>query len=255
MNHAASLQALNNGGLRVFFRFRTLRAIVIGLAAVSGICLATAGCGSTSSADPLAGMSAKQVLDKAVSDLKSAPSADLSGTLNGPGGNVGLRLGFKHGKGCEGTVSEGSKGSFALVVIGDTAWLKPDDTFWKAYAGSNAPQAIALLGGRYLKGSTSNSNVSSFTYVCDLNSLASSFGAASGFVKEAVTTFDGQRAVPLKEEAKGDMMYVTDTSAPRILEVNGTQPGYSGKVTFAYSPVTLTAPPASDTVDGTSLGF
>lgn len=239
----------------MFFRFRTLPAIAIGLATASGICLAAAGCGSTSSADPLAGMSAKQVLDKAVSDLKSAPNVGISGTVGEQGGNLGIRLGFKHGKGCEGTVSQGGKGSFALVVIGDTAWLKPDDTFWKTYAGSSAPQAIALLGGRYLKGSTSNSNVSSLTQICDVNSLASSFQTPSDVVKEAVTTFDGQRALPLKDKAKGGMMYVTDTSAPRILEVTGTQPGNSGKVTFTYSPVTLTAPPASDTVDGTSLGF
>jgi hypothetical protein len=56
--------------------------------------------------------------------------------------------------------------------------------------------------------------------------------------------------------AIGNPVYVTDTSKPEIVEIIGTKPGNAGKVTFVVgAPVTLTAPPASETVDGTSFGF
>jgi hypothetical protein len=54
--------------VRVAFR------AALALAAASGVCLAAAGCGSGSDGDPLASMTANQVVTKALGDLKSAPS-------------------------------------------------------------------------------------------------------------------------------------------------------------------------------------
>jgi hypothetical protein len=48
---------------------------------------------------------------------------------------------------------------------------------------------------------------------------------------------------------------VTDTSSPRILRVTGTNAGISTGLIFTYSPVSLTAPPAGQTIDSTALGF
>jgi hypothetical protein len=49
---------------------------------------------------------------------------------------------------------------------------------------------------------------------------------------------------------------VADAPSWQIVQIVGTKPGNSGKVTFVVgAPVTLTAPPASETVDGSSLGF
>ena len=224
----------------------------LALAAASGVCLAAAGCGSGGGGDPLASMTANQVVTKALGDLKSAPSFGISGTtVDGQGGLESMRLEFKHGTGCEGTVSWGSKGSLYLVVIGGTAWEKPDNAYWKTYEGTSAAHVIALIGGRYLKGSASDSYFAALAQLCD--TFASSFEVPKGVVKEAATTVDGQRVVPLTD--KKGTMDVTDTSSPRILRMTGTNAGISTGLSFTYSLVSLTAPPAGQTIDSTALGF
>ena len=169
---------------------RTGRGAALALTAAAAACLAVAGCGGSGGggSDPLSGMSAKQVVDKAVSDLKSASSFTMAGDVNQSGEALGVNLGDVKGKGCAGTVTEGGKGSIALVVIGSTAWIKPSDKFLESSAGSQAAAAIALLKGRYLEGSTSNSNVASLTAVCDVNQMTTSFTQTGTLTKGKVTT-------------------------------------------------------------------
>jgi len=234
----------------VSFSLRT----AVALTAASAFSLTVAGCGG--GGDPLAGMSAKQVLTKAISDLKSAPTFRVSGRVNQDGG-ISLQLTYKRGTGCGGTLGLGARGSLYLLVIGDVAWIKPDDTFWKTSAGSSAPKVIALVGGRYLKGSASSSQLSGLTQICDANSLASSLASPKDIAKGPVTTVNGQQALALKDKSKSATMYVTDTSSPQILQVISAQSGHSGKVSFTGygNPVTLTPPPASETINGTPFGF
>lgn len=242
---------------------------LIALAAASVTCLAVTACGgsgtgggaspatatTSTAADPLARLTGDQVVAKAVAELKAVPSFTMAGTVTDSSGTYNVNLSYKKGSGCQGTVAQPGKGSFAMVVIGTTAWVKPDDAFWKANAGRQADAAIALLSGRYLKGSTSNANVASLTKLCDVNSLASSLTAATGVAKGPVTVMGGQRVLPLTDKAKGGTLYVTDASPPRILQLSNSKVGNSGKLTFSYTPVTLAPPPASQTVDGSKLGF
>jgi hypothetical protein len=203
-------------------------------------------------------MSAKQVLTKAVSDLKSASTFRVSGRVNENGG-LSLLLTYKNGTGCGGTLGIASRGSLRLLVIGDVAWMKPDDKFWKAYAGSSASRVIAVMAGRYLKGPANSSRVSALTRICNVNSLASSLASPKDIAKGPVTTVNGQQALELKDKSKSATMYVTDTSSPQILRVFSTRSGNgnSGNVYFTGygKSVTLTPPPASDTINGAPFGF
>jgi hypothetical protein len=219
--------------------------------AVSAICVTAAGCGG----DPLAGLTAKQVLSKAVSDLKSAPSFHLGGTADEQGQSISLDLTYKHGTGCEGTLGLHGKGSIYLLVIGGTAWFKPDQTYWESNAGSSAPSVIAAVGSKYLRASTSGS-VSGLAQLCNANSLASSFTSPRDIAKGGTSTINGQQALALKDPAKSSTLYVTDTSSPQVLRLTSTQSGSNGRIDFTGygNSVTLT-PPASETIDGAPYGF
>jgi hypothetical protein len=87
--------------------------------------------------------------------------------------------------------------------------------------------------------------------------LSSGFMGTGTLAKGPVTTLGGTRMLQLKV-SDGATAYVTDASKPDLVEVfalKGTKDG-SGKVTFTVgAPVTLTAPPASQVVDGSLLGF
>ena len=147
-------------------------------------------------------------------------------------------------------------GSFKLILIGPTVYINPDKQFWTANAGSNASAVIALINGRYLKTTTSDKNMAGIGDLCDVHKLLTS-GGTTAEAKEAVTMLGGIRVVPLKI-SDGSTDYVTDTSSPQFVEATsptGSVNG-SGKVTIAVNtPVTVAAPPASQVIDGSQLGF
>jgi hypothetical protein len=227
-------------------------AVALACIVMSSACLAATGCGGNS--DPLSGMSGTQVVSKAVSDLKAEPHFSISGKVNSSGQDLSLTLGYKPPTGCTGTIGLDTKGSFGVVSIGDTVWVKPDNTFWRSFAGSSAPQVIALLGGKYLKTTSSDSNMADLVKLCNVSELSSTFTGAGTVTKGDVTTVDGQSALTLKD-SKGGTLYVTDTASPRILQVSNPSKSDGGSLTFTYGAVTVTAPPASQTVDGAKYGM
>lgn len=226
------------------------------LALIFSASLAATGCGS-GGGDPLAGLSASQVVSKTVSGLGSQPHFSITGTIISSGQKLSMTLGYKPPASCEGTIGMGRGGSFAMTAIGNTVWIKPDEAFWKANAGASARQAIALLGGKYLKTTTADANMADVSKLCNVAKLSSSMlKTGTGKVtKGTVTTIDGQRALTLKDSAKGGTLYVTDTSSPRILQVTNPSKSDGGTLKFSYGPVTVTPPPASETVDGSKYGF
>jgi hypothetical protein len=89
-----------------------------------------------------------------------------------------------------------------------------------------------------------------------VNALTSSLSLPTDVVKGKVTMVGGEQVLPLTDKVKGGMLYVTDTSSPQIVELVNTTAENSGKVSFTIGePVTLTAPSASQSVDGSLFGF
>jgi hypothetical protein len=128
-------------------------------------------------------------------------------------------------------------------------------------AGSGASAAIALVDGRYLMTTTSDKNAAGMASLCDVSQmLTSGSGLSAGTTSAAkgpVSTIDGTQVLELKG-SDGSGIYVTDTSRPELVQAfapKGARGG-SGKLTFTVNaPVTLTAPPASQVIDGSQLGF
>jgi hypothetical protein len=210
---------------------------------------------ATTSVDPLASVSANKIATEAFADLKSASNLTLGGSFTDSGQAFTLDLGYKAGKGCTGSIGEGSKGSFKLIVIGKTLYLNPDNTFWKTNAGSSADTVIALVNGRYIKTTTSG-NMAQLAKLCDLSQVLTSFKIDGTLTKGDRTTVGGAPVLTLSEGAANTMM-VTDTAKPEVLEIKSTADtsGVSGDLTFSTkTPVTLTAPPASDVIEGSAIG-
>lgn len=251
------------------------------IAAAGVSCLAVAACGTTSSstaagsgastatatassastaasagstADPLASLSGDKVAAEAIADTKAASSLTMAGTLKESGVTYVLNLGLKSGHQCAGTIAEAGKGSFKLIVIGNTLYLSPDNKFWKTYAGSAASAAIALVNGRYIK-TTTGSQMGSFAGLCSTSQLLG-LSTTTGITKGTVSTLAGTQVLSLTD-SKGSMMYVTDTSKPEIVEIAKTKDtgDGSGKVDFSVgAPVTVVAPPSSQVIDGSKIG-
>ncbi len=243
-----------------------IRAAVVAVAGVS--CLAATACGATASSptgapsasstvDPLAGLSATKVVAEAKANAEAAPSLTMAGTITQQGQSDAINLGIKRGQGCAGSIGLSGQGTVKLILIGKTIYMNPDKQFWTTNAGSNAKAVIALVNGRYLKVSASDKNMAGITVLCDVSKLLNQdTTTAKTYTKGTVTTLDGRRVLPIKV-SDGSTDYVTDTSKPEYVEATapkGAKNG-SGKVIISVgAPVTLTAPPASDVIDGTALG-
>lgn len=247
--------------------FQRRRAFVrMASVAAGASCLALAACSSAASspgasgaADPLASMSAAQVAAEVTANAKAASSLTLAGSMtqaDGTGETASLAV--KPSQGCTGTIGIMGKGSFKLTKIGSTIYLNPDKQFWESNGGAAASTIINLVNGKYIKISSTDKSMGSVADLCDVSRVFSTDGKQDTLTKGKVTTLNGTRVLPLNDTPDGSVSYVTDTSKPQLVEITspkGAKDG-SGKITVTYgAPVTLTAPPASQVIDGSKLGL
>jgi hypothetical protein len=245
-------------------------ALTVGLAACgtsgsssvasNGSATTRATTSASATADPLADLSAAAIATKAIADTSAASSVHFTGTGTDSGQNLSFALTVVRGKGCTGTISESKSGSFQVVYLGKSVWIKPDAKFWKGIAasGSDAQLGASLLSGKWLKDSaTDTSGLGSLVSVCSLSSLFSHATQASDHVvKGTLTTLNGQPVLAIKDVTQQGTAYVTDTANPELLRLTSTG---SSSGTFSFSdfgaPATITPPPASEVVDGSKYGF
>jgi hypothetical protein len=235
-------------------------AAIVGMAVLAGI----TACGTAASshpaqaasttppANPLAGLTADQIAAKAVANLKAASSVRYAGSVTDSGATyvVDLTAGIPN---CVGTFEVAGKGSFALLKIGQTLWIKPDNQFWRS-EGANST-VLHLVEGKYIRTSPKNSNFNSVKMLCSPAQLADSFGnQMNRLVKGVITTIAGQSALQLRDTSDSDSAYVTISASPEFLRLDG---GSKGQLDFSgYNvPVTLNPPPASETIDGSTIGM
>jgi hypothetical protein len=111
----------------------------------------SATAGSTASASAkgggaLDGLSADEIASRATADLKAVSSVHVNGSVQSSGQNIALNLSLGS-QGCTGTMGIDGQGSFVLLKIGKSLWIKPDDKFWKHAAGSDGSALVDLVSG------------------------------------------------------------------------------------------------------------
>jgi hypothetical protein len=232
------------------------RAVAAALSCGAVVAGATAcGTGSSTSASPLAGLTAAQIAARTVSDLKAVSSVHIAGSGKDSGSTVtmDIRMGATN---CIGTLGISNEGSFQLLKVGSTLWVKPDDRFWKSAGGSGVtPAVLSILSGKYIKTSPNSSSLHSLEAFCEPSQFASLFGShPKGLAKGAVTTVMSQPVVPLKDLSDSSVAYVTDVAQPQFLRILDPQGG-SVDFTDYDAPITVAPPAAGETIDGAKYGF
>ena len=215
--------------------------------------------GSTASASAQAGaldgLSADEIARRATADLKVVSSVHVKGSVQSSGQNIALNLSLGT-QGCTGTMGIGGQGSFVLLKMGKSLWIKPDDKFWNHAAGSAGSALIDLVSGKYIKPSAKGSSLASIGDLCNPAQFAKSFGGnMTGMVKGTTTTIAGQPALQIKDSGDAASAFVTVDAKPQFLRLDGG--GSNGRLDFTdyNAPLHLTPPPASETLDGAKYGF
>lgn len=215
-----------------------LAVALIVLAIVGGVAAAPSsatGGGSTQTSGE-AGKSAEQVLADVVKAGESASSFHLSGQAPDAGKPLKLDFSFLHGKIASGSVtSSGVK--FDVRVIGNTAYLRGNSTFWRQ--ARVPPRMTAILTNKWLKGSESNPQFSSFTRQYNAITFLNALNHAGALSSPAGTTYKGRSVVAIRDTA-GETLYVMASGTPYPVAI------VSGSDTLTFDrwnqSVTLTAP-------------
>lgn len=136
---------------------------------------------TSGSSGPLVGLTADQIVRKALKDLAAASSVRISGNVPSQDGDIALDISDVAPASCEGNVvlplsaaSPGASGSAAAAIIevDGAAYLKLSRSYLESL---HAPAAVfAELNGKYIK-STSSSTLADIAKACDLPTLVSEF--------------------------------------------------------------------------------
>ncbi|MCL2769440.1 MAG: hypothetical protein FWD42_04935 [Solirubrobacterales bacterium] len=234
-------------------RPRALRAAVPVAVPCAVLCAVLAGCGGGGVGGGKSnGVDAKRpqaIVEAAQRAGNEASAVHVSGTIAASGMPVTLDLRLVAGKGGSGTVSEGGL-SFELIRVGNAAYIKGSEAFYKRFGGSAMAQ---LLKDKWLKAPTTAEQFATLGAITDIRSLfAQTLSSHGPLQRRTVTTVRGREVVPVVDLTRGGTLYVATTGKPYPVEL--TKSGSTGgTLTFDRwnEPITLTAP--SNAVDITKL--
>lgn len=210
-----------------------------------------AGCGGGAKSNGEASKPAAQVVKDAVAAAGAASGVHVSGTIVSGSDHLTLDLHIVSGKGGTGTITEQGL-AFQFVRLGNKAYIKGTDAFYKKFAGAAAAQ---LLHDRWLMANATSGQFSSLTALTDIGKLiAQVLTTHDTLVNKGEQTVNGQKVVAIHDATKGGTLYVAATGKPYPLEIvktGGTEPG---DVTLAdwNKTVAVTAP--KDAIDLSKLG-
>lgn len=225
-----------------------------GTAASGSAGRAPGGAGTTAAAATPNGVEAQDartIVDRSLAALRQARSVRITGQGSSDGQAVTFDLSTDTDGNCAGTMGLSGQGTFRLVKQGTRLWVKPDPVFWRSHGGPGAEQ---LIGDKYLKTTTDNTDFAEMGTVCDLGTLAGSLADASGdLARGQAATVDGSPAVTVAGSGpRGDsVLSVATRGEPYPLRLEHTGGSDTGKVELKEfgTPVPTATPAPDETVD------
>jgi hypothetical protein len=229
-----------------------MRASALALALTAAL-LAACGGGHSESTKPNG--EASKAPDRVLADAKAAAtkagSAHVSGSVRSSGTPITLDLTTARGKGAKGSLSTNGL-QFDLVRIGDTAYIRGSDAFYKHFAGAAIAQ---LIHGKWLKASVTHGRFRSLAPLTNLGLLLGRVSSHHGkLVNDGKTTYKGTQVVAIRDTSDNSKLYVAATGTPYPVALVGGGKGQSGTITFDdwNEHVSLNAP--SDALDISQFG-
>ncbi|MFB7267087.1 hypothetical protein ACFCXH_33840 [Streptomyces nojiriensis] len=241
------------------------RAAAARCATAGAVCLLVFTGGGVARADDngIADDSAQAIAQASRKAMAEVTSMRMVGKVTDSVGTTKLDLRFDEQGDCVGTVTPpGGAGTAAVVKRGDDVWMKLDDALLRSQVpGPAADDAIALINGRYLHGTTASPLLSDFAQVCDLDFFKKEFSSkppGEQLAKGPRTTVDGKPAITVtsrRGSATGTYQVSTEDE-PYLLQVRGTDAS-GRKVDASFSdfdePVSPKPPAPADSVDLSEL--
>lgn len=210
-------------------------------------------------AGPYAELTGRQLMDRALTAMKAAPSmtVDLR-TTDDTGTPVHMTAAVTRTGKCAAAVRLGPD-QIQLIRVGSMYYVKADAHFWKQQGAQDGLAMARALAGKWLKVPSAVGG-QDFDHVCDLATLLSDIteaGTDSTVAKGHATTLGGQPVVPLvQHSSNGDTdLFVAAGATPYVLKAY-TPHDSSNLATFTGfgRAAHISAPPPGQTVDISAFG-
>jgi hypothetical protein len=234
---------------------------VLATAALLAGCGGNSGSGASGSSggdSDFAKESGQQIVSSALADLKDVKSFKMAGTLTSDGEDITLDLQTDSEGDCTGSVGV-KDGSAQILGVKGKTWMKPDEGFWRSYAGAAADQVISSVGDKWVALPDSDQ---SFNQFCDtdglLNQLLDEQSKDAKYTTKGTDEVDGDQTVKV-DIAQGDedpsTVYVRTDDPHYPVKIEKTVGADQGSITLSKfdEDFDVQAPAADDVVDLSSL--
>jgi hypothetical protein len=233
----------------------------IGLALAGlGVAAALTACSGDDGND-FAESPAEDIVAAAKKDMASLEAVKVSGNVSNDGQEITIDLQVGSGGDCTGSIGV-DDGTAELRGVGGDTWMRPDEAFWRSFAGENAEQVLSLVGDKWV---VIPAEDESFNQFCDVDDLLDQLLKDDDEEDKSTYTVEGT------EEVDGDEVVLVDNEDPE----DGTSTGYvlvddphylvkiektdgedSGTVTFSAfdEEFDVEAPPEDEVIDLDTLG-
>jgi hypothetical protein len=231
---------------------RTKRAAsALGVAWLAFVALT--GCHHTGTV--LKGVPGPAIASQAMTDLETASSVHVHGTVINEGVSVTLDLTVSK-SGCTGVVQQGTSGGYQITAIGQDVWIKPDEKFLLRLISKPSGQREAT--GQWIHTTKSAGALGAMAGICDIDDTVGRIaGHDSGIATHtSAATVDGQRAIHLTAISGEGSLDVSDTSHPVPLRLTESDIASGGTIQFDHygADVALT-PPSDNVIQANRLGI
>lgn len=229
----------------------TMRAPALALVLTVALLAGCGGHGKAAKPNGEASKPPERVLADAKAAATKASSAHVSGNVESDAGPITLDLSTTRGKGAKGSMSTNGL-KFDLIRIGDVAYIRGSDEFYKHFAGAAIAQ---LIRGKWLKASITNPRFHSLLPLTSVGLLLGKVSSSHGkLVNDGETTYKGADVVAIRDTSDNSKLYVAATGTPYPVAIVGGKKGVSGTITFGdwNKHVSLSAP--SGALDISKLG-
>ncbi|MFL5915385.1 MAG: hypothetical protein ACJ752_07080 [Gaiellaceae bacterium] len=217
-----------------------MRASALALVLAGVVLAGCGGHGKSAASNGEASKSADKVLADAKAAADSASSARVSGNIVSGGTPIKLDLSMGSGQ-AKGSMSTSGL-SFDLIRIGNTAYIKGSDDFYKHFAGAAVAQ---LLHDKWLKASIVSGRFASFAPLTSISVLFDKVASNHGkLANDGAKTLDGQKVVEIRDTSDNSKLYVAATGKAYPVAIVGGKKSQSGTITFSdwNKPLQVSAP-------------
>ncbi len=203
---------------------------------------------------------AEDIVAAAKADMADLEAVKVSGTVTNDGQEISIDIQSSSDGDCTGSIGVDDGTAELLGVAGET-WMRPDEAFWRSFAGGNAEQVLTLVGGKWV---VIPSEDDSFNQFCDVDELLDQLlkdddEDESTYSVQGTEDLDGDEVVLIDNEDPEDGTstgYVLVDSPHYLVKIEKTDGEDTGSVTFSEfnEEFEVEAPAKDDVVDLESLG-